>query len=162
MSVRIEPLSMGLRAELQIVCADAGIPEKADFNYWLESCFKEEASQSVLIRIVEAAESADLNQQYRHRSGPTNILSFPFQAPPGIPNDHLGDLVICASLVSSEALEQGKPVMHHWGHLLIHGVLHLQGFDHILLEEAREMELMEVDLLARLKMPDPYGSERAS
>ncbi|RUM92858.1 MAG: rRNA maturation RNase YbeY [Thiothrix sp.] len=154
-----KPLGVGLRAELQIACADNSIPENTEFTHWLQTCFVEEAGQSVVVRIVETAESAALNQQYRHKSGPTNVLSFPFAAPLNVPDDHLGDLVICAPLVSREALQQNKPVLHHWAHLLIHGVLHLQGFDHIEPEEAQEMEFREIKMLARLGIPDPYSVE---
>lgn len=148
---------IGLHAELQIVCAEEGMPEQADFNHCLQTCFMQEPRKSVLIRLVDTAESAALNQKYRHRQGPTNVLSFPFEAPPGIPNDHLGDLVICAPLVAREALKQKKPQLHHWTHLVIHGILHLQGFDHIEPEGARRMELREIKLLERLGIPDPYG-----
>lgn len=150
---------MGLRAELQVVSSEKDVPERTDFDRCLDICFSSSLAQTVLIRIVDSVESANLNLQYRHKKGPTNILSFPFEAPQEIPNEHLGDLVICAPLVSREALQQGKPVLHHWIHLLVHGVLHLQGFNHIEAEEAREMELLEMKLLARLGIPDPYSVE---
>ncbi len=148
---------MGLRTELQIASVESNAPEQAVFDQCLEVCFGDEPAQSVLIRIVGILESSDLNLQYRNKTGPTNILSFPFDVPPGIPSDHLGDLVICAPLVSSEAIEQGKLVLHHWIHLLIHGVLHLQGFDHIAPKEAQEMESLETKLLSLLDVPDPYS-----
>jgi probable rRNA maturation factor len=148
---------MGLHATLQLAFNGEETPEQIKFDRWLEFCFKEEPHQSVLIRIVGETEGAALNQQYRHKSGPTNVLSFPFKAPPGIPNDHLGDLVICAPLVSREAQEQKKPTDHHWAPLLIHGILHLQGFDHIDSQEAQQMESLETKLLMWLGIPDPYN-----
>lgn len=151
-----------MHAELQIACADKGMPDQADFDRWLQACFPHEPPQSVLIRIVDMAESAALNQQYRNITGPTNILSFPFEVPPGLSsdlpgNDHLGDLVMCAPLLEREALAQNKPGSHHWAHLLVHGVLHLQGFDHLTPEDALKMESLETRLLARLEIPDPYN-----
>ena len=80
---------MGLRAEFQIASADSNLPEQADFDHCLETCFGDEPAQSILIRIVDIAESAELNLQYRNKTGPTNILSFPFEVPPGIPSNHL-------------------------------------------------------------------------
>ncbi|OGT88966.1 MAG: rRNA maturation RNase YbeY [Gammaproteobacteria bacterium RIFOXYA12_FULL_61_12] len=110
----------------------------------------------LVIRIVDEAESRELNRQYRGKDRPTNVLSFPFEAPPGFPCHHLGDLAICAPVVASEALEQGKSPEAHWAHMLVHGVLHLLGYDHQNDAEADEMEGLEVRILARLGFPDPY------
>lgn len=151
---------MGLRAELQIASVESNVPGQTEFDQCLGVCFGDEPAQSVLIRIVGIPESSDLNLQYRNKTGPTNILSFPFEVPPGIPSDHLGDLVICAPLVTNEAIEQNKVLLHHWIHLIVHGVLHLQGFDHIDPDEAQEMELLEIKLLARLEIPNPYSPEK--
>jgi probable rRNA maturation factor len=160
MSVRIDTLvseiDSGLYAEVQISSAEVGIPKQVDFDHWLGVCFGEEPRKSIVIRIVDRDESAALNQQYRDKSEPTNILSFPYEVPPGIFNDHLGDLVVCASLVRDEASVQNKPVMSHWAHLLIHGVLHLQGLNHIEPKEARQMELKEIALLSWLGISNPY------
>jgi len=117
------------------------------------------------IRITEAAESGALNQRFRGRSGPTNILSFPFEPPPGLSPEHpafaqinalLGDLVICAPLVRREAAEQGKTETAHWAHLVVHGVLHLLDFDHMTNDEAASMEAMETRILGALGFPSPY------
>lgn len=117
------------------------------------------------IRITGRRESAALNEQYRHKSGPTNVLSFPFETPPGIGCDGaegsalaalLGDLVICAPLVQSEAQAQAKTARAHWAHLVIHGVLHLLGLDHLTPEEALEMESLEIEIMDRLGFPSPY------
>ncbi len=119
---------------------------------------------SVLIRVVDTDESADLNQNYREKNGPTNVLSFPNDVPEfmlDIPelneqNSHLGDLVVCESLVQKEAIEQGKTLVSHWAHIIIHGVLHLQGFDHIDDTEALEMEALEIKILEQLGFANPY------
>jgi probable rRNA maturation factor len=108
------------------------------------------------VRIVGEQESAELNEQYRHKSGPTNILSFPVDVPEGIELDLLGDLVICAPVVEKEALEQGKLLAHHWAHIIVHGVLHLLGYDHIDDDEAELMENKEIAILNKLHINNPY------
>ena len=110
----------------------------------------------LLIRIVDTVESQDLNRDYRGKDKPTNVLSFPFEAPPGMELPLLGDLVICRQVVEAEAIEQGKPLMAHWAHMVVHGSLHLLGYDHIEDEEAEEMEQLERDIMQELGFADPY------
>lgn len=110
----------------------------------------------VTLRIVDLAESQQLNSDYRNKDKPTNVLSFPFEAPEHIEMPFLGDLVVCAAIVEQEAREQKKPVVNHWAHLCIHGLLHLLGYDHIDETEAQEMEGFETAILAKLKIDDPY------
>lgn len=105
----------------------------------------------VTLRVVGAAESRTLNARYRGKDQPTNVLSFPSEAP-GV----LGDLVLCAPVVAREARAQGKPPAAHWAHMVVHGVLHLAGFDHIRPADAKVMEGRERAILARLSFPDPY------
>lgn len=138
--------------------AAANIPPEKEFQRWAEAVIPE-AEPEVCIRVVDEAESAELNQTYRHKTGPTNVLSFPCEAPPGIPNSILGDLVICAPVVEREAREQGKPAAAHWAHLVVHGLLHLRGYDHLEAEDAERMESLEVDILSRLGYPNPYDIE---
>lgn len=131
------------------------------------------------LRIVDRAESADLNQRYRGSSGPTNVLAFAQRdvVLPGEPQDaaagvaqvlreaaggYLGDLVICAPLVAEEAAAQGKPEAWHWAHLAIHGVLHLLGYDHLDVDDREAMEALEIELLAELGIPDPYRPVEAT
>ncbi|NVK22125.1 MAG: rRNA maturation RNase YbeY [Kangiellaceae bacterium] len=114
------------------------------------------------IRIVEPMESQQLNNDYRQKNKPTNVLSFPFEIPDGfaqlagLDKDILGDLVICAAVVEQEAEQQNKPLMSHWAHMVIHGCLHLLGYDHINEQEAQEMESLEIELLAILGIDNPY------
>lgn len=114
------------------------------------------------IRIVDNEESQQLNNDYRGKNQPTNVLSFPFERPIDLPAEAelslLGDLVICLPKVIAEAAEQNKPVLNHWAHLVIHGLLHLQGYDHETDPEAELMENLEVALLAKLNIDNPYIS----
>ena len=107
------------------------------------------------IRVVGSRESRALNGQWRGRDKPTNVLSFP--ASPGLRGRQLGDLVVCAPVVAREAREQGKPLTAHWAHMIVHGTLHLLGFDHGRAADAKRMEGRERALLARLGFADPYG-----
>ncbi len=141
---------------IQIACDHPGIPESGQLIAWAEAAGSPPPETEVVIRIVDAAESAALNQTYRHKTGPTNVLSFPFEAPPGVPVDILGDIVICAERVEQEAHEQGKSLEAHWAHLVIHGMLHLQGHDHSEAPAAAVMEQREIAILNTLGFSDPY------
>lgn len=110
----------------------------------------------IVIRIVDETESAQLNETYRHKKGATNILSFPFEVPDGVDLNLLGDLVICAPVLEREAAEQNKLLHNHWAHIVIHGTLHLLGYDHIDDADAEEMETKEKTLLQTLSIPNPY------
>ncbi|MGY3857339.1 rRNA maturation RNase YbeY [Aeromonas intestinalis] len=149
---------MSLTLDLQLACANAeGLPTEAQLQGWLESTilgFQDEAE--VTVRLVDEAESRELNHTYRGKDKPTNVLSFPFEAPPGMELPLLGDLVICRQVVEAEAIEQNKPLMSHWAHMVVHGSLHLLGYDHIEDEEAEEMEQLERDILQEMGIPDPY------
>ncbi len=116
-----------------------------------------DSKAELVIRIVDRAESAELNQNYRGASGPTNVLSFPFEPPLQIETSYLGDLVICAPVVAKEAVEQQKEQLRHWAHLVIHGTLHLLGYDHQRDSDACVMEARGAGLLARLGFPVPYA-----
>lgn len=119
----------------------------------------DETRNELTVRLVDNQESQHLNVTYRGKDKPTNVLSFPFEAPPGIPLPLLGDLVIAADVVAEEAAAQQKPLSHHWAHMIIHGTLHLLGYDHIDPDEAETMESIEIRLLAKLCIPDPYHLE---
>ncbi|EEP91625.1 metalloprotease [Yersinia kristensenii ATCC 33638] len=114
----------------------------------------------VTIRVVDEAESHELNLTYRGKDKPTNVLSFPFEAPPEIELPLLGDLIICRQVVEQEAVEQEKALLAHWAHMVVHGSLHLLGYDHIVDDEAEEMESIETEIMQNLGYPDPYISEK--
>ena len=145
-----------MEIEVQYESASPGLPDEARIREWASAALLEPRDCTLVVRVVDETESAELNAGYRGKPGPTNVLSFPFEAPPGIDVDHLGDLVICAPVVAREAGEQGKPAEAHWAHMLVHGMLHLQGYDHLQDAEAAEMEALETEILARLGYPNPY------
>lgn len=152
---------MSVTLDLQLACENAeGMPQAADFQRWLDAAilpFQEEAE--VTVRLVDEAESQELNHTYRGKDKPTNVLSFPFECPPGIELPLLGDLVICRQVVENEATEQGKPLMAHWAHMVVHGSLHLLGYDHIEDGEAEEMEALEIEFMAALGFANPYQDD---
>lgn len=134
-----------------------GIPAAASFRRWIAAALAwVERRGGGTVRLVDESESAALNAAYRGKHGPTNVLSFAFEAPPGFTDDYLGDLVICAPVVMREAQEQGKSPRAHFAHLVVHGILHLAGYDHLNDADAREMESREVAILAILGFQDPY------
>lgn len=139
-------------------------PSLEDLTRWCNLAMQTELSvpTDLTLRFVDAEESQELNKAYRGKDKPTNVLSFPFINPIDLPSEAglnlLGDLVICVPLVQQEALEQGKPLLHHWAHLVIHGMLHLQGFDHDTEIQAQEMEGIEIQLLEQMDIPNPYLS----
>lgn len=156
--------------ELQIACEASDLPDESDFEQWLATALAIESEQygraknlaqpfEVTVRVVEPEESQALNNDYRGKNKPTNVLSFPFEMPEGIEGlelSILGDLVICADVVAEEATRQKKTLGSHWAHMVVHGGLHLLGYDHIKEFEAQEMEALEVDILAQLGLDDPY------
>lgn len=146
--------------DLQIASAAPGLPAEDDFRRWTEAALSGRRDEAELtIRVVDEQESTELNGTYRHKPGPTNVLSFPFQAPPGVELPLLGDIVICAPVVAREAAEQGKAAAAHWAHMTVHGCLHLLGYDHIDPAEAALMEAIETDVLSALGYADPYEGQ---
>ncbi len=148
-----------LTVDLQRAHEMAGVPADADFERWAGAAWLGDDPSEVTIRIVAETESAELNSQYRGKSGPTNVLSFPFEAPAGITVPLAGDLIICAPVVEKEATEQQKTLAEHWAHMVVHGMLHLQGYDHIDDDDAEVMEALEIRLLAQLGFSNPYETE---
>lgn len=138
----------------------AGLPIGVDVQDWIESALEsampDRVSVSLSVRVVDEAEITELNQRYRSKSGATNVLSFPFEDPPGVQSDELGDIVICAPVVQREARQQGKREVAHWAHMVVHGVLHLCGYDHVDDAEAEIMESKETGILTGLGFPEPY------
>lgn len=133
------------------------VPAEETLRAWVEHALRGRRAEAELtIRVVDEREGAALNETYRHKTGATNVLSFPFVAPPGVELPLLGDLVICAAVVAREARAQGKPLEAHWAHMVIHGVLHLLGHDHVEPAAAAEMETLEIRLLGDLGYDNPY------
>jgi probable rRNA maturation factor len=148
---------MAIRVVLQRAWRGAGLPRPGCFRKWVSAALSGRRTDAeIVIRIVDEVEGARLNQVYRGRQGPTNVLSFPFELPAVVRSDLLGDLVICGPLVLREAAAQAKLLEAHWAHLVVHGVLHLLGFDHQEEGDAGLMERTEVSILEDLGYPDPY------
>lgn len=153
--------------DLQIVSENTeNLPSEAQFTQWVQRALAHEAQtedfpeSEMTIRIVDEAESHELNLNYRGKDKPTNVLSFPFEVPEGIELPLLGDLIICRQVVEKEAEEQQISLESHWAHLAIHGTLHLLGYDHIEDDEAEEMEGLETEIMQSLGYEDPYISEK--
>lgn len=131
-------------------------PSSQQFRSWAELALQKPGDYQLAIRIVDEQESRHLNAEYRGKDKPTNVLSFPMDMPEQLDVQLLGDLVICAPVVEQEARQQHKPVLSHWAHMVIHGMLHLQGFDHETDAEADIMESREIQLLQQLGIDNPY------
>ncbi|SHO57992.1 rRNA maturation RNase YbeY [Vibrio quintilis] len=153
---------MSFELDLQIAVEnEEGLPSSENFSLWVTKAISPFRSQGELtIRIVDPAESQQLNYQYRDKNKPTNVLSFPFEAPPEVEIDLLGDLVICKNIVEQESKEQNKPQIAHWAHMVVHGCLHLLGYDHIQDDEAVEMESLETKIMQDMGFEDPYLAEK--
>lgn len=137
------------------------VPQKAAVYRWVTAALSPHKDAAELsIRIVDEDESAELNLCYRNKQGPTNVLSFPAELPEFLQQSLelplLGDLVICAPVVEREAQQQNKSLDAHWAHILIHGSLHLIGYDHIEDQDAEKMETLETNILSGLNFPPPY------
>ena len=148
---------MSITLDLQLASTAKDLPSAEQFQQWLNAAILPfQAEAEVTIRLVDNDESQQLNFTYREKDYPTNVLSFPFQCPPGVELPLLGDLVICAPVVAKEAAEQNKPLHSHWAHMVIHGSLHLLGFDHINDDDAEQMEAEEITILQQLGITNPY------
>ena len=148
--------------DLQIACEqESGLPTAEQIEQWATAAVQPQSDEvEMTVRIVDEAESHALNLNYRGKDRPTNVLSFPFECPDEVELPLLGDLVICRQVVEREAQEQGKPLMAHWAHMVVHGSLHLLGYDHIEDDEAEEMESLETQIMIGLGFVDPYLSEK--
>lgn len=148
--------------DLQIACEqESGLPTAEQIEQWATAAVQPQSDEvEMTVRIVDEAESHALNLNYRGKDRPTNVLSFPFECPDEVELPLLGDLVICRQVVEHEAQEQDKPLMAHWAHMVVHGSLHLLGYDHIEDDEAEEMESLETQIMTGLGFADPYLSEK--
>lgn len=150
---------------VQYVVRPDGVPDEAQFRRWAEAALDFGQDAEVTLRVVDAEEGRELNRDYRGKDYATNVLSFALnegEPLPGLEDRLFGDLVLCAEVVAHEALEQGKALEAHWAHLVVHGMLHLQGYDHLEDEEAETMESLETLIMQGLGYPDPYLDEKAA
>ena len=146
--------------DIQIESQATQLPNRQQFQTWADLVLDNPSVySSLVIRIIDESEMTEFNQKYRHKQGSTNILSFPFDPPSEIANDYLGDLLVCAPVVEREALAQHKKLEHHWAHIIIHGLLHLLGYDHIDDQEAKKMEQLEINLLKKITIKNPYEEQ---
>ena len=148
--------------DLQIATENIeGLPTEEQIVQWATAAVQPEGDEvEMTVRIVDESESHDLNLTYRGKDRPTNVLSFPFECPDEVELPLLGDLVICRQVVEREAVEQEKPLMAHWAHMVVHGSLHLLGYDHVEDNEAEEMESLETQIMQGLGFDDPYLAEK--
>ena len=146
-----------MRLVIERACETAGTPSDRAFRLWAHAVLdSHKPDAEVHLRIVDAEEMQTLNREYRGKDTPTNVLSFPADLPTGVPLPLLGDIAICASVVTSEAMAQHKPLKAHWAHLLVHGLLHLLGHDHEHDKDALRMESLETEILLSLDFAAPY------
>ena len=149
-----------LNLSVQYACNTDGVPSRPQFRAWARAALNADGMRGgqITLRLVEADEGQTLNRDYRGKDYATNVLSFPYETEPVV----IGDLVICRPVVAREAEEQGKMLEAHYAHLVVHGVLHLQGYDHETGEaDAEKMEDKEREILASLGFADPYNTEKA-
>ncbi len=148
---------MAIILDIQSASSSEDAPDEQSMKRWVSAAIVSNTGDTELsIRIVDERESQELNQTYRGSSGPTNVLSFPFDAEIPEPLPLIGDVVICAPVVAREAEQQNKELKAHWAHMIVHGVLHLQGYDHQNDTEAVIMETLETEIMQKLGFPPPY------
>ena len=154
---------MKVKVEISDNSAGYWVPDSRHCRNWIENALRAASHENpvtVSMRFVDAGESEALNSRYRDRSYPANVLTFPSRMPAGLcrglESEPIGDIVVCTELAQQEAQSQGKPLDHHWAHLVIHGCLHLLGFDHVRENDAERMEEMEIGILRNLGIPNPY------
>ncbi len=147
-----------MKIELDVQREVDALPKDDELLKWINEVFilENHGDTELTIRFVNENESAALNKEYRHKSGSTNILSFPFDMPEEVELNLLGDLIVCSDIVKKEAAEQNKTELAHWAHMIIHGTLHLLGYDHLTSAEADVMEAKEIKILSQLGYSDPY------
>jgi probable rRNA maturation factor len=148
---------MNLTIDMDNASCCKDIPDEQIIHQWITAALSNyKDTAEVSIRVVNEDESAELNQRYRNKQGPTNVLSFPADLPESLQLPLLGDLVICAPIVEHEARQQNKSSEAHWAHMLVHGSLHLIGYDHVNDDDAEIMERLETKILTGLNFPPPY------
>jgi len=155
------------RVDVQLACDDPDVPDADRIREWVVAVLANaelgpSKEYDVSVRVVDSAEMQTLNRDFRGKDKPTNVLSFPGGDVAGLPKDEsqgLGDVVVCAEIVRDEAAAQNKALEDHWAHMLVHGTLHLLGYDHISDEQAGDMEGLEVKILTTIGVADPYRAQ---
>ena len=148
---------MNHTVDVQFGLDESGLPTADEFMFWAVAALENiDTELELSIRIVDEAEATQLNEKWRDMEGATNVLSFPTEITEEIQPRPLGDVVICAPIIAREAIEQEKPIADHWAHMVIHGTLHLLGYDHIETLEMKKMESLEIKLLNQLNIDNPY------
>lgn len=143
---------------LEVADSNLNHPTESAIDNWVHGALvHENRDGEISVVVVDEDGMTDLNQQYRGKTGPTNVLSFPADLPEGIPLALLGDIVLCSPLIEKEAQQQNKKLEAHWAHLVIHGTLHLLGYDHENDEDAENMEQREINILAEFGIANPYN-----
>ena len=146
-----------IEINVQVESQNQKIPNNTQLEKWCSIVLKKKQQYALCLRIVDKNESQNLNRKWRKKDYPTNVLSFPLDIPKGLfETNFLGDIIICAPIIEQEAFEQKKDIQAHWAHIIIHGCLHLLGYDHITDEDAQVMEELEVNLLKKLGFSNPY------
>ncbi|MGH8119935.1 MAG: rRNA maturation RNase YbeY [Gammaproteobacteria bacterium] len=146
-----------IKVHIQRAINTSGLPSNQHIRKWVRAALGDCACQSELtVRLVGTMEASRLNRKWRNKKGPANVLSFPAGDAHGILHGLLGDIVLCAPVIAREAMQQGKKPIAHWAHMIIHGTLHLMGYDHKKPAETRKMESLEIKILADMGIADPY------
>ncbi len=147
----------GIEVDIQYAASSESLPVESDIRQWIVAVIGDRMTDAELtVRLVDESESAQLNKDFRHKQGSTNVLSFPMECPSAVGLPLLGDIAICAPVVEREATAQNKDTVAHYAHMVVHGVLHLLGYDHVESGQAEFMEALETEILVRLGYPDPY------
>ncbi len=154
---------MTVQVDVQVASDDGSVPDSIDIRVWVERALAivgHGDAAEVSVAVVGAREMQALNEEFRDKDEPTNVLSFPAGTLQGLPADAvqpLGDVVICAAVIGDEARQQGKPLADHWAHMIVHGTLHLLGLDHQDDAGAARMESLEQEVLSAHGIANPYG-----
>lgn len=155
------PKMLSVDIERQLKQAD-GSPDNAQLTQWLSTAYLGDVSAEAALVIVDEATIQTLNRDYREQDKPTNVLSFAANLAAINGVKHLGDIIICAPVIALEAAQQNKTLTAHWAHMAIHGMLHLQDFDHIDEQQAQTMEAKEIELMAKLGFNNPYRANEST
>jgi len=150
-------ISVEVSISENIQSGENDVPDPALLQNWATAAYLNSVPAVASMLVTDADEMQQLNKQYRDKDKPTNVLSFPMQLPVEVDVFLLGDIALCAPVIKQEASQQSKSEMAHWAHMVVHGMLHLQGYDHIKNDEAEEMERLEIKILNQLGFANPYN-----